>query len=271
MTNLNSTLSFNLTLKEYSPLSQRREDIKLTPKVNVQVRELKEDVSLEQAVAATTNNGYDEVFFSSEGKRFVAFTTDPSLLEVMQGGQKNQTLTNLQIDGKAVELLKLNDEASTFLSGAWDTTKSIGEAVIVKPYQLLKPVLPNAATAGTFLGGVALGAATRLGDLQTTTRIGLTIGAAGGVGTVRAMTDKGSETARTLKGAATGLASVAIGALAPEAAKLIAKIPIPDLVSKSFQVAGTAALVGGSIAIVGGGVAAATRSAQPESFDAIAK
>ncbi|HEY9839781.1 MAG: hypothetical protein ACAI44_15130 [Candidatus Sericytochromatia bacterium] len=266
-----SNLTFQFTRNEYSSQTQKREDQTLKPEFQVQVRELKDGVSIEQAAEATKNNGFDEVFFSQEGKNYVAFTTDHGLISQLKSGQSNQSLKDLNLEGKAIKLVKLNDETNSFFGGAWQTAKSIGRAVVVKPYELLKPVLPNAATAGTFAGGVLLGALTRAGDISGTTRIGLAIGAAGGVGTVRHLTDKGSPAVKAAKATATGVASVALGAATPEIIKLIAKIPIPDIVGKGLTIAGTAAAVGGGIAIVGGGIAAATREAQPETFDAIAK
>lgn len=266
-----SNLTFSFSRKEYSNEAKDYKNTEIKPEHQVQVRELKDGVSIEQAAEATKDNGYDEIFFSQEGKNFVAFSSDQAIMKQLKSGESNQSLKDLKLDGKAIKVIKLNDETNSFFGGAWETTKSIGRAVVVKPYQLLKPVLPNAATAGTFAGGVVLGALTRAGDISSTTRIGLAIGAAGGVGTVRHLTDKGSPTAKTLKAGATGVASVALGAAAPEIVKLIAKIPIPDIVNKGAQVVGTAAAVGGGIAIIGGGIAAATRDAQPESFDAIAK
>lgn len=263
MTDLSAKLSFQI--------KHPYRDEAANPSFSVQVRELKDDVSLEQAAAATADNGYDEVFLEAGGKRYVAYSADESLVENLAQGQASGRLADLKLDEQPAQMLKIQDETLSFFGGAWDTSKSIGRAAIVRPYQLLKPVLPNAATTGTFLGGVVLGAATRMGDLQATTRIGLALGAAGGVATVRQMTEQGSPSGKALKGGATGIASVALGAAAPEIARLIARIPVPDLVAKGFKIAGTAALVGSSIAIVGGGIAAASQMPDAKSFDAISK
>lgn len=230
------------------------------------VRELKDGMTVEQAAELTKDNGMDELFFECEGKQYVAFTSD-SMENIQHYADKG--ITN---NGKAINVLKFNDEANSLLSGAWDMTKTLGRAVVMKPYQALKPVLPNAATAGTFLGGVALGALTRAGEISVPTRIGLAIGAAGGVGTVRHITDKTSDaTAKTVKAALTGAASVGIGAAMPEVVRLIAKIPIPEFVPKAAALVGTAALVGSAIAITGGAIAGATKKADMTTIDHIAK
>lgn len=117
---------------------------------NIRIRELKPEVSLEQALAKTASNGLDEAFVEAGGKRYVLYSDDDIVLANAE----------IQVEGKAATLLSFNDEINSFgeglcylpgkgLKAAWSVIKPIGH------------VVPNLPTGMAIATGVLAGAAAR--------------------------------------------------------------------------------------------------------------
>ena len=149
------------------------------------VREL--SVSLEEAAKHTENNNMDEVFFSFEGKDYVAFGNQLKF-------DPMNTLEAVSLSRQGVDILYTQDESNTMGEG-------VRSALNSTPGKIAKYGATGlGALAGAGLALFAGGMASRpqfvgMGALLTTTAIGGGIGAAVGYGA--------TATVGALKGAVT--------------------------------------------------------------------
>lgn len=117
----------------------------------LKVRELKDNIQLDDALKATQGNGMDEAFVEADGKRYVIYSDDNFKLD---------SKASISIDGKAAKVLKLSNEINSFSEGisyvpskAYDIAKSA-----LKP---VKFVAPNATTSLAIMAGLGAGAISR--------------------------------------------------------------------------------------------------------------
>lgn len=229
------------------------------------VRKLKEEVSVEQAAAATEHNGLDEVFFESEGQKYVAFGT----LGISDTSELSKRLNTGKFGDKEIKVLKFASEANHATEGFAQAAKALGNTVAL-PFRYLK--FPNAATSATFLGGMAAGALSQLPS-GFSLKAGLAIGGVTGAGTIRYLTDQKNpdETSRTVKSGATGLASVALGAAIPHTVKFLAKTSIPQALAASTKMVAVTAMVGSALALTGGAIAGGANKPNYQSLEKISE
>ncbi len=236
---------------------------KVLPEINLNAREIKEGITLEQAVAATQGNGLDEIFFSQGDKLYVAYSE-------MGGGDQNriQNLNFGEFNGQQAKILKMSSEVNTAGEGFTGSFKLIGSA-IAKPFSYIK--MPNAATAATFAGGVALGALSQA-PWGSSGKIGLALGGVSGASTIRYLTEKGPDSpAKAVKAGATGVAAVAIGAAIPHGIKWVAQTSLPKALAAGTKTTLMAASIGTGIAVVGSSLAGAMSKADYQSLKDITK
>ena len=159
---------------------------------NIKVRELKDNVTLAQAIEKTQANGMDEAFVEADGKRYVIFSEDNVSLEK----------ANIQIDGKAARIVNFSNEINSFgegISYVPKKTYQVGKAAL----EPIKYVVPNAGTGIAIAAGVAAGALTRnsftpftaslVGEYDELTSLGAAIAAGAGVTTGIAGTQLGQK------------------------------------------------------------------------------
>lgn len=260
----------NLVYEKFETRSSRSYDannqpVKTPQNLELTVRELKDNVSLEQAVAATEHNGLDEVFFESEGKNYVAYGT----LDVGDTAELKTKLASGKFGDKNIKVLQFTSEANFVTEGFVQSAKALGNAVSL-PFRYLK--FPNAATSATFIGGMAAGALSQLpGSFNL--KAGLAMGGVGGAATIRFLTDNKNpdDTNRTLKSGATGLASVALGAAIPHTVKFIANTSVPQALASSAKMVAMTALVGSAIALTGGAFAGGLSKPNYQSLEKISE
>lgn len=234
------------------------------PEINLNAREIKEGITLEQAVAATQGNGLDEVFFSQGDKLYVAYS------EGMNNGDQNR-IKNLNFgvfNGEQAKILAVSSEVNTASEGFSGSFKLIGSA-IAKPFSYIK--MPNTATAATFAGGVALGALSQA-PWGSTGKIGLALGGVSGASTIRYLTEKGPDSpAKAVKAGATGVAAVAIGAAIPHGIKWVAQTSLPKALAAGTKTTLMAATIGTGIAVAGSSLAGAMSKGDYQSIKDITK
>lgn len=246
-----------------SQLGDSRYDT-ILPEINLNAREIKEGITLEQAVAATQSNGLDEVFFSQGDKLYVAYSEG-------MGGDDQNRIKNLnfgEFNGQQAKILAVSSEVNTLSEGFNGSFKLIGSA-ISKPLSYIK--MPNAATAATFAGGVVLGALSQA-PLGSTGKIGLALGGVSGASTIRYLTEKGPDSpAKAVKAGATGVAAVAIGAALPHGIKWVAQTSLPKALAAGTKTTLMAATIGTGIAVVGSSLAGAMSTGDYQSLKDITK
>jgi len=83
--------------------------------INVQgVKELKDDLSIQEASKHTKNNGLDEIYFTVDSKNFLAYGDNLNLGEL----EKKQ-IANLTYDGKQANLVSYENEMNSVGEGLW--------------------------------------------------------------------------------------------------------------------------------------------------------
>lgn len=260
----------NLVYEKFENRSTRSYDsnnqvVTNSQNLELTVRELKENVSIEEAIKATEHNGLDEVFFESEGKKYVAYGT----LGIDDTKELKEKLNTGKLGGKDIKVINFASEANHATEGFAQAAKTLGNAVSL-PFRYLK--FPNAATSATFIGGMAAGALSQLPG-SFSLKAGLAMGGVGGAATIRFLTDNKNpdDTNRTLKSGATGLASVALGAAIPHTVKFLAQTSIPQALASSAKMVAMTALVGSAIALTGGTFAGGLSKPNYQSLEKISE
>jgi hypothetical protein len=111
------------------------------------IRALKPGITIEQASQKTKNNGLDEVFFTSNGKAYIAYGDSLNL-----SGLKKNNIPTVTFDGQKADIVSFDDEANSVWEGAKmgsikalkDTTDSVFGAV----KNIITTIGPTAGVAG---------------------------------------------------------------------------------------------------------------------------
>lgn len=116
--------------------------------LNVQgIRALKPGITIEQAAGKTKNNGYDEVFFSSNGRAYVAYADSLNL-----GALNKNSIPAVMFNNQQADILAFDDEANSIwegaAKGAVDEVKNGMDAVRGAVKSIITTVQPTVAVAG---------------------------------------------------------------------------------------------------------------------------
>lgn len=247
-----------------------------------EVRELKSGISIEAAAQLTAQNGLDELFFSTEGKNYVAFAESDTFEKMDLAAVK------MTVNGKALNVIKINDEVeSNFTAGALDMATTLYRGAIA-PLRPVLNLIPNQGTGVALAAGIVTGVVARTGriyinefenwTLASAARTGIASGGIIGLATTKHIADRAPESSfKSMQSLAYGAGGVAVGAALPDVIRLgknlIDKVPEP-LLKTSAKVAGiaaVAAVTGGTLAIVGNGIAASNRVPDVNSIDEISQ
>lgn len=132
---------------------------------NIQkVRELKENVTLEQVQQSIDGDGYDSAIFEAEGKAFIAYgdNMDLSSLKNLKQGDK----INASLNGKAVNLVLFENEVNSASEGAMEAL-NLGKKAVVGGAKMF-------ANNGLQIvgAGMTLGAFARMGGAKVASTAG---------------------------------------------------------------------------------------------------
>ncbi|PIQ26640.1 hypothetical protein COW36_01230 [bacterium (Candidatus Blackallbacteria) CG17_big_fil_post_rev_8_21_14_2_50_48_46] len=111
------------------------------------VRALKPGITIEQASQKTKNNGLDEVFFTSNGKAYVAYGDSLNL-----SGLKKNSIPTVTFEGQKADVIVYEDEANSMLEGAKlgsvKALKDTSDAVFGAVKNIITTIGPTAGIAG---------------------------------------------------------------------------------------------------------------------------
>ena len=132
------------------------------------VRELRPGISIEQAIQKTKKNGLDEVFFTSNGRAYVAYGDALNISKL-----KKNEIPALMVNGLKADLLAFDDEANSIAEGAYrGALDELGNAVgfiRTSVSNLLGNVAPTvmgiAAVGGIGIGAYALWKRSQVGAI----------------------------------------------------------------------------------------------------------
>jgi hypothetical protein len=123
--------------------------------VNVQgIKELKSGLSIQEATTKTKKNGIDEVYFSVDGKNFLAYGDALDLK-----GLSRNNIATITYNNRQGNLVAYEDEANSFgeglKMGAFNGLKNTRDAVL----GAVKNTITSIGPTGALLAGGALGIA----------------------------------------------------------------------------------------------------------------
>jgi len=111
------------------------------------VRALKPGITIEQAALKTKNNGLDEVFFTSNGKAYVAYGDSLSISAL-----KKNNIPTVAFDSQKADIVAYDDEANSMMEGAKmgaiKALKDSSDAVFGAVKNIITTIGPTAGVAG---------------------------------------------------------------------------------------------------------------------------
>ncbi len=111
------------------------------------VRALKPGITIEQAALKTKNNGLDEVFFTSNGKAYVAYGDSLNISAL-----KKNNIPTVAFDSQKADIVAYDDEANSMMEGAKlgaiKAIKDSSDAVFGAVKNIITTIGPTAGVAG---------------------------------------------------------------------------------------------------------------------------
>src|SRR3990167_2661444 len=111
------------------------------------VRALKPGITIEQAALKTKNNGLDEVFFTSNGKAYVAYGDSLNIIAL-----KKNNIPTVAFDSQKADIVAYDDEANSMMEGAKlgaiKAIKDSSDAVFGAVKNIITTIGPTAGVAG---------------------------------------------------------------------------------------------------------------------------
>lgn len=146
------------------------------------IRPLRPGITIEQAVQKTKNNGLDEVYFSSNGRNYVAYGDSLALSDL-----KRNKIPAISFKGATADVVAYDDEANSVWEGvrkgAVDEVKNGMTAVRTAISNLITTVQPAIAVAGGVgIAGVGIYQVWRASQNAGAIGASLTASSATGVG-----------------------------------------------------------------------------------------
>lgn len=111
------------------------------------IRALKPGITIEQASQKTKSNGLDEIFFTANGKAYVAYGDSLNL-----SGLKKNSIPSVTFEGQKADIIAYDDEANSIWEGAKlgsaKALKDSSDAVFGAIKNIITTIGPTAGIAG---------------------------------------------------------------------------------------------------------------------------